>query len=377
MEAEYCNWLQCVMRCRWCECMPFPCCGDALGRPEQLVEPWQQLVCSGEIFTALVLSTLYSEKYKGRDMVVGDTAEVRLPAPMGSCPALWSPTLLHRAGSKEVSVFIWRGDEGSSNKFIYLAFSPLRKSAQFFKIMGAGATLVEDTFTETRGDAAASVEHTVRMFSYVQKKLQNLWLKYGFQEKLEATMAEYPDHLLLCCGISHGAALAQALALKLSLVYPRHRFQAVTWNAYKWMDVGSAALMRATVGKRLLSFVLSRRHYWDSVAGVPYHLEPAPHIVFLDADTGACRPAGDVRRTRLGPCSAWRMYNLHFAKTALKATRLATLAAMAGSRQQLGSVHAFKRAWSLGRAVGSALTEQEAELASLERRVWDEDEEGE
>mmetsp|Transcript_115690 Transcript_115690/g.338379 ORF Transcript_115690/g.338379 Transcript_115690/m.338379 type:complete len:374 (+) Transcript_115690:134-1255(+) len=364
-----------------CSCLPCQGSGGQLGRPGRLEEPWRRLLPNGEIFAALVLSTLFSEKYKGRNMSPGETAEIRLPSPPGAEPKVWRPTLLHRTGSKEVCVFIWRGDDSSGFPTIFFAFSPLRKRMQFFKIWMEGQVSPDKETIEVLSEDGQPTgdAHELRMLPYVQKKMRNLWQKYGFQALLEDVLARYPDHLLLCCGLSHGAALAQAAVLRMSLAYPHRSFQAVTWNSYKFLDEEGAELMRSAVGKRLLPFVLSRRGYWDSIAGAPHDLAPVSHIVFLDADTGDCRPAKDVGRTRLGVRSVWLAYKLHFAKVALKATRLATASALLATDPANGHaglkakktltwpVRGNTRAWSY--ATRDPLFAQERELARYERKA--------
>lgn len=323
-------------------------------------------------------------------MQIGESAEIELPRAFGSeaeCQR-WRPKLLHRVGSKEANVFIWLGDSASSFPVIYFAFAPLRKKRQFFKLVHARACLEADLFFDEHARGQATIEFaataatkSIKMLSYVQRKLTNLWQNYGFQEKLDDTMARYPNHLFLFCGISHGAALAQATTLKLSMMYPTRKFQAATWNAYKWTDESGVAQMSAYVGKRLLSFVMSQGNDWDSIAGAPHDLEAMREIVFLDTDSGECRPALDVGRSRIGPITGWRMYRLHFAKTALRGMRAAMVAAAEGAstpssdRLRLRSRtlswptrEGFMRAWSFHRPEPlSSMTEQEEELLRVER----------
>lgn len=363
-------------------CLPCGGSSASLGTPGQLEEPWRRLLVNGEIFAALVLSTLFSEKYKGRNMKVGETAEIRLPALPGAEPKVWRPTLLHRAGGKEVCAFIWRGDDSSPFPTIFVAFSPLRSTKQFCKILFSSKQTMREV-------AAVREEPTFMALAYVQKKLKNLWEKYDFQAKLDDTLAKYPSHLVLCCGLSHGATLAQATAMKSSLIYPEKSINAVTWNAYKFLDETGVAMFKEAVGKRLLPLTISQGKTWDSIAGAPRDFAPVPRIVLLDADTGDFRPAKDIKRTTLGPCSLWRAYRLHFAKQALKATRMAMTAALAAASgdpankdsglRQLRTLrwptrHSL-RSWSYGPGdAWSPLTEQENELGRYERQSVSEDE---
>jgi len=292
---------------------------------------------NGEIFTALLLSSSYSEKYKGRNMQPGEIAEIRLPCPEGMTQRDWRPKLLHRSGSREINVFIWLGDDSSDIPTVYFACAPLRKRMQFAKLTqsyyGLSQMEVEE---QANGDvdvgAGTGKRYSVPMFPYCLRKVENLYSKYDFQSKVQDTMRQYPNHRYLFCGISHGAAVAQALALRLSLMYPRGCFQAVTWNAYRWTNEEGIALMEQHVGRRLLPFVMATDTTWDSIAGIPYRLSHMPRIVFLNADTGEFRPAESIDGSRLDIsqvcCCAWRMYKLHFATTALKATKRAMLSSL-------------------------------------------------
>lgn len=307
-------------------CLPAPA---NLGPPKHLEEPWRELLHNGEVWTALVLSTLFSEKYKGRHMAPGASAEIQMPG--GDRSEFWRPTLLHRIGSKEACMFIWRGEGKELRPTLYFAFSPLRKRTQFLKIANQFGAVNQHTFRAPHADPDGE-EASVTMLSYVHRKLRNMWEKYGCQAALDDALQQHPDHEVICCGLSHGAALAQAMVLKLTLMYPERTIQAVTWNAYKFLDDAGAALIDVSVGRRLLPLVMSRRGYWDSIAGAPHDLTPVPNIIFLDADTGECRPAEDVRRTRPSCGNFWRMYRLHFARTAIKATRMATIASREAER---------------------------------------------
>merc|ERR1719433_2442653 len=116
--------------------------------------------------------------------------------------------------------------------------------------------------------------------------MRQLEEKYGFTEKLKEVLAEYPDHTIMCCGISHGAVLAQATALRFSIMHPTRAFSAVTWNAYKWTDREGVRKMSERLGDRLMPFVVSQGDTWDSVPGFPHNLESTNGIFFMDAGTG-------------------------------------------------------------------------------------------
>jgi len=267
------------------------------------------MLLNGEVFAALLLSSSYSEKYRGRDMKPGDLAQINLPCLEGMTQRCWRTKLLHRSGSREVNVFIWLGDESSSIPTVYFACSPLRKRIQFAKLahnyIGLPRLSQMEIEEQANGDANAAAgkgrHSSVPMLPYCHRKVANLFDKYDFMEKLEDTTRQYPNHRYLLCGISHGASVAQALALKLSLMYPRACFQEVTWNAYRWTNDQGVALMEQHVGRRLLPIIMASDTTWDSVPGIPWRLAPMPRIVFLNADTGELRPAESVGGSRLGP----------------------------------------------------------------------------
>ncbi|CAK0866532.1 unnamed protein product [Prorocentrum cordatum] len=114
--------------------------------PAHLPRIWHDLFKQGQVLTALLLSTSFSEKYRGRNMwpdTPNNVAEIRLPAFSGSGDAAggektWKPTLLGRCGNREAVAFIWRGDDQDDTGTLYVAFSPLRYKSQFVKVVGAG-----------------------------------------------------------------------------------------------------------------------------------------------------------------------------------------------------------------------------------------------
>ncbi|CAK0824180.1 unnamed protein product [Prorocentrum cordatum] len=112
----------------------------------------------------------------------------------------------------------------------------------------------------------------------------------------------YPNHRVVFCGISHGAALAQAAALKFKDQQQSADVFVITWNAYRWTDDSGSRAVERTFGYRFLPLVMSRRRggtrstrYWDSVAHFPDTLSAMPNVALLDADTGGIitpRPFG-------------------------------------------------------------------------------------
>eukprot|EP00929_Paragymnodinium_shiwhaense_P099073 TRINITY_DN60637_c0_g1_i1.p1 TRINITY_DN60637_c0_g1~~TRINITY_DN60637_c0_g1_i1.p1 ORF type:complete len:752 (-),score=149.62 TRINITY_DN60637_c0_g1_i1:300-2555(-) len=328
-------------------------------------EAWRQLLAGGQVLSALLLSTSYSEKYKGRNMSVGETAELRLPTEAGASDAAyraWNATLLHRADTvgKQAVAFTWLGDEAQGDKTIYVAFAPLRKKRQFLRILQS--TLVEEYLPQScssssssspvagrvAGDAAgdssasgaAAREELLKISYYINRKLYQL-KAFGMNDHLRQTIREYPRHRLIFSGISHGATLAQAAALQCKLTNPDANVHAVTWNAYKWTDEAGSALVERVLGDKMLPLILSLKkgdvkHDWDSVPGFPAGWAQMPHIMLLDSETGqlvpshVAAPAG-MDQAFLSPEFIRRMMKYHFASAAIKATRTAMSSMLGGS----------------------------------------------
>lgn len=310
---------------------------------DRLPGAFPEMLRDGQLYTALVISTLFSEKYRGRDMKRGDFADVRL---VGTQNEVWRLSLLGRTGQIEAVPFIWLGDERFGDKTLYVAFSPLRRKRQFVKLYSKGTVFVDD---------AAPGRETIRMAAYMKSKLDELWSpSFGFRELLGEAAAVYPQHRILFTGISHGAALAQAAALRFSLTAgaDANRVFAASWNAYKWTDAAGSDLVHRELGSRLLPMVLSRAgppRRWDPAAEFPRGFAPMPHILLLDVDTGSFLEKVRLGDARLGKQFATRMAELHFAKTAMLAMRAAMDVAGRGpTPNSLG-----RRSWSLVRHAAS------------------------
>lgn len=313
---------------------------------QELHGSWTALLRGGQVMTALILSTSYSEKYKGRHLKPGAVAELRLPSE-GDQPVNTRPSLLHRSGNKEAVAFTWLGDESAGDRSIYVAFSPLRHRIQFLKICCAG--MVEDGISNidrsqskfAAWKAPAEAFHRkVPISAYVHHKLQKLWGAQGLWQSLSSCVEEFPSHRVIFAGISHGGALAQAAALQFCLRKRHQQVYIVTWNAYRWTnDIGKAAV-EEELADRILPFVLSRRkeephatRYWDSVTGFPPTYAPMPNCVLLDADTGDMfRHTAPQKGSNIGALFLMRMFELHFAKAALIAMKKATVASHGGNR---------------------------------------------
>lgn len=316
---------------------------------------WSQLLRGGQVWTALILSTSYSEKYKGRFMRTGASAPVQLPVPVSAGPGLrttWSPKLLHRVGNPSAAAFIWVGDEDAGDQTIYVAFSMMRKFGQAKHILLStlqrglaeeldGGSPLEGSGNNTRVEAEPQWEN-LRVASYMRQKIDALWVEHGFCEKLAQTAAEHEGYRIVFGGMSHGAALAQASALRFNLSGLPYKAHAVSWNAYKWTDAAGSEVAGRCMGEHLLPLVLTRwipgrgdrpgYRCWDSIAGCPAGFEPMPQIRLLDVDTGAFLPCETQQdcpgNSHLSTWDAFkRLWRLHYAAMAIVATRAAMQAA--------------------------------------------------
>lgn len=318
---------------------------DCMEEAEQLPElpgPWQAMLQRGQVLTALLLSTSFSEKYKGRNMQPGEYAELRLPAKDQETRTV-RPRLLHRSGNKEAVAFIWLGDE-ERDRTLYVAFSPLRFRSQFLKIFCAGDVLDGLELPDMEKPASLQLnpadgkEISVPISAYVVSKLRKLWGRFHLRKNLLKSVEEFGTHKVVFAGISHGAALAQAAALQFQLWCRSSQVYVVTWNAYRWTDQLGRRVVEEEFKDRILAFALSRRasepqatRYWDSVTGFPSRYAPMPNMVLLDADTGHFLNHKDSHETMsVGAAFLMRMFELHFAKAAIAATKKATAAACGG-----------------------------------------------
>jgi len=317
--------------------------------PTLLSAYWRRSLQEGRLNTALLLSTVFSEKYSGRTMEVGEVAEVFLPTASDpvTCepgePRQLRPKLLFRAGCLQASPFLWLGDEEAGDDTLYVCFGPLRQKRQVMKIFSSGSTLEEDVVK--CGDST----QVVRVSNYVKSLLDRLWADDRLGERLSAAVAERPGHRVLFAGVSHGAVLAQAAALRFKLTRsvpdaatqtPSGTGQSlcasgevtvVSWNGYKWTDAQGAAL----AGQQLrllplaLSMVEAGVRLVDSVVEYPAgEFEPMPGVTALDRATGnffEC-VVGKVTRNLE---SMHRMRQLHFAQAVLKAMKMAMVASLA------------------------------------------------
>lgn len=312
---------------------------------------WQAMLDDGELYTALVLSTVYTDKRRGRRMSEGDIAEIKLPAGLGN----WTPMLLSKVGHTECAIMLWLGDASCKEKTVYIAFMPLRNLRHFFRMFRRGCGRhVELAFSEhsescslgSAGAVEAVAEHvealpgrcekqqvSISLRAYIKSQLDLVW--ESLQAAVLRASRSYPDHRLLVAGISYGAVMSQACTFRLAVEHPALNLWCVAWNSMRWTDIDGAKLVSRALGGRLLSLVLSRRRpgaqrVWDPCAGFP----PAgngewafvPHAYLLDADSGRCLPASHVpgfpgdygRQLRHMRC----FHELHFARAVISAIRV-------------------------------------------------------
>lgn len=303
----------------------------AAQRPSELQGNFPELLRNGQLFTSLILATNFSEKYRGREMAAQDTADVRLPCGMGH----WSITLIARSGYREATGFIWLGDSVAGDDTLYVAFGPLRNKTQFWKLLSQGTHLLNDEVEERDG-----ARWSLNISSYVKEKLDHLWdplnPDYDFGNKLLKAASDYPDHRIIFSGISHGATLAQASALRFGLKEPVHRNRIFVpcWNAYKWTDKEGSALAQQIFCDRSAPMVLSSRplimplhrqdeRIWDSVSEFPPGFSPLPGSLLLDIESGQFFDNSQAKEAHIGIDFALRMAHLHFAKAAITAIKAA------------------------------------------------------
>jgi len=268
------------------------------------------------------------------------TAEVKQPGGLGT----WRPTLLGRYGNEESTPYIWLGDAGEGDRTLYVAFGPLRQGRQVIKVCCAGSDLKLDQWGES----------AIWISGYMKTKLDFLWdpEHYDFYGKLEEIASKYKGvtDKILFCGISHGAALAQAAALKFALCAPQHRprVHVASWNAYKWTDDAGSELACHVFSdgdrarNRCLPFILSkelqsccgRRRRYDSVTEFPPDFAPMHDPVILDVDAGTLWGNVELGNVNLGLDFFVRAMDVHFAKEAIRGIK----AAMTLEHQPDGSV---------------------------------------
>merc|ERR1719330_788610 len=100
---------------------------------------------------------------------------------------------------------IWLGDEQAGDATIYVAMSMMRSLIQVRKILWS---------TLECGEGQEQWDR-VPIGDYTRHKIDKMWGIYGFGPKLHDVVQKYPKHRILVSGISHGATLAQAAALRL------------------------------------------------------------------------------------------------------------------------------------------------------------------
>jgi len=321
---------------------------------EDLPGPWFELLAKGQVWSALILSTTFSEKYKGRNMKVGDTAVVAMPTVGPGPEENWKPKLLHRSGSPEAMAFIWCGDASAGDKTIYVSFSMMRKFTQAAKILfspleNEGACRLSSDEKSPFIQDGSEWFTELRLSVYIRQLVDELWKRDGLAEKLAETTRLHPNHRIIFAGISHGAALAQVCAVRFNLANPG-KAMAITWNAYRWTDAVGSELVARTMGDRLLPLVLTRRiprrgccqcssggyRSWDSIPSLPENFAATPNSYLLDVDAGGFTPCKKVDNWYSHTQSDWAAFRsfwrLHHALQAIIATKLATKHALEGGR---------------------------------------------
>eukprot|EP00928_Gymnodinium_smaydae_P061902 TRINITY_DN45872_c0_g1_i1.p1 TRINITY_DN45872_c0_g1~~TRINITY_DN45872_c0_g1_i1.p1 ORF type:complete len:416 (+),score=75.80 TRINITY_DN45872_c0_g1_i1:62-1309(+) len=282
---------------------------------------FETMLRKGQMFSAIILCSAFSNKEQGATMEEKEKAEVQMPV----SGQVQRPTLLARAGSKEVVPFIWLGDKEAQDNTLYVAFTPMATILQPWKIYQHGQTLVKDEYKVPGGRVQG-----FKISEYLKEKLDKLWstFEYNFGELLSYAVTDYPTHQIIFTGTSHGAALAQAAALRFCLMDPTNapRVNVVTWNPYKWTDAEGSALVGEVLGDRILTMVLSKDNprRWDSAIEYPSGFAPMPHVHLLDSDTGVFYDNVDLPEQMCYDYNAAsRMCELHFADNVIPAVEKA------------------------------------------------------
>eukprot|EP00928_Gymnodinium_smaydae_P093099 TRINITY_DN7711_c0_g1_i1.p1 TRINITY_DN7711_c0_g1~~TRINITY_DN7711_c0_g1_i1.p1 ORF type:complete len:405 (+),score=85.16 TRINITY_DN7711_c0_g1_i1:55-1269(+) len=287
-----------------------------------LPEKFETMLVRGQMLVAILLCSKYSNKEKGANMKPGELADLKMPD-----GGVRRPKLLARTGFKEVVPLIWCGDESVEDRTVYVAFTPMSSLNQAWRIFSRGQTLVNDSVQVPGGSV-----RQLRISDYLKAKLDKLWSEqYRFGELMAQVVADYPTHQIVFTGISHGAALAQAAALRFCLLDPGSapRVNVVTWNSYKWTDAAGSALADEVLHDRILPLVLSRDdpRRWDSAAEYPSAtsgFEPMPNLLLLDIDIGVFFGNVDLPKTfSFGWNSLSRARELHLAKMVIPAVKKA------------------------------------------------------
>eukprot|EP00929_Paragymnodinium_shiwhaense_P099793 TRINITY_DN6162_c0_g1_i1.p1 TRINITY_DN6162_c0_g1~~TRINITY_DN6162_c0_g1_i1.p1 ORF type:complete len:457 (+),score=94.36 TRINITY_DN6162_c0_g1_i1:63-1433(+) len=361
---------------------------DPFIRVESLPEPWQERLSDGQLFTACILCTSYSEKYHGRLLQAGSSAQVRLPqTPSAShfaggslrfsregsisstCTAsrerstsvqrnqnmerqgsgnnllrkstaaapakVVHPKLFGRAGFREAVAFVWLGDQDADDDNIYVSFSMMRRFQQAKKII----------WQELSRDAQADPKtwEGMAVGTYCRQKVDKLWDVYGLAQVLDNVTLAYPDRPMIFSGVSHGGTLAQVSAvryiLKQRALGKEAKAFACTWNGYRWTDEAGVELIESLMGWKMLPIVLSRwepglhgadgHRVWDTVSEMPSVLEPLRTTMLQDIDNGVFwRREEGVSEWMGRAYFSWlgfkRLWRLHYAQAAIAAMRKAT-----------------------------------------------------
>jgi len=176
----------------------------------------------------------------------------------GSCACVWSET---------------RSVDGGAPETYYVAFN-VAKAVQ-------GIFLYWDDFLRFSTDAYTTRQKWIDtdlpgrlspvLHELLAAELHDIWVDEGLGEFLENLMRSSRDRKrIVMCGLSHGAALAQSLALRLDLVREKLRLDhvevlAITWSAYRWTDVAGADLFEEKLGNRSAQFVAAQTDNKDRV----------------------------------------------------------------------------------------------------------------
>jgi len=231
----------------------------------------ESAISDGTLFTAAILSTEFTNKYAGHDLLPGDEVTVRLPSGKNR-----TVKLFNRTGTVEVVPLFW---ESADERTLYVAFTMLTTNMQAIKI------LLKD-------------KHPDHKSLYIQGKIEKLWTIYSFEEIMRSVSDKFKNWPIVFTGLSHGAVLAQAAAFRWKVLHPESSAQIsiMSFNGYRWCDESYAYLIGSLFGTQLMPVVLGARSemgnsfIWDSLPGFPKSLAVMPATTLVDINTGELHP---------------------------------------------------------------------------------------
>mmetsp|Transcript_82183 Transcript_82183/g.237524 ORF Transcript_82183/g.237524 Transcript_82183/m.237524 type:complete len:280 (+) Transcript_82183:1-840(+) len=215
---------------------------------------------------------------------------VTIPSPTAH-PSMVSRLLEKINPGTDTTANVWLGDDGR----LYIGFQYLRRYAMLPKIARQKPVPLWPSAMPS-----GSAYQDVRISSYIKAQLDRIW------PKIKSTILEHGGkRTILLCGLSYGAVLSQAAALRFKLEEPDadYDLRAVTWNGFKWVNAAGAKLIEQRLGGNLLPLIVSERNFrgelrWDPIPHVPAGVNQTwayiGNMVFVAAQSGCFMPAREA-----------------------------------------------------------------------------------